>query len=91
MHLVYGEALKNSREAVRIYTDKFPDTIVPDSRTFTAVNRRLREAGCDSVEHFTFKSSSSIYISEASKLQGLTPADYLPRVTNIYHTFSLFI
>lgn len=45
MHLVYGEAQGNAREAVRIYTDRFPDRIVPDSRTFTAIHRRLRETG----------------------------------------------
>ena len=45
IHLVYGEAQGNSREALRIYTEKFPDRIVPDSRTFNAIHRRLRETG----------------------------------------------
>ena len=45
MHLAYGEARENSREAARIYVDRFPTRRVPDSRTFTAIHRRLRETG----------------------------------------------
>lgn len=45
IHLIYGEALGNSREAVRIYENRFPRRIVPDARTFTAIHRRLRETG----------------------------------------------
>ena len=45
MHLAYGEARGNSREAARIYADRFPTRRVPDSRTFTAIHRRLRETG----------------------------------------------
>ena len=45
MHLAYGEARGNSREAARIYVDRFPTRRVPDSRTFTAIHRRLRETG----------------------------------------------
>ena len=43
--MIYGEALGNSREAVRIYENRFPRRIVPDARTFTAIHRRLRETG----------------------------------------------
>ena len=46
MHLVYGEAQRNSREAIlRIYTDRFPDRIVPNSWQFTAIYQRLCETG----------------------------------------------
>ena len=45
MHLVYGEARGNAREAVRIYADRFPHRNIPDSRTFTAIHLRLRETG----------------------------------------------
>lgn len=45
MQFVYGEAEGNSREAARIYAVRFPNRIVPDPRTFTAIHRRLRETG----------------------------------------------
>lgn len=45
MHLTYGEARGNAREAARIYEDRFPGRIVPDPRTFTAIHQRLRETG----------------------------------------------
>lgn len=45
MHLAYGEARGNAREAARIYNDRFPGRIVADPRTFTAMHRRLRETG----------------------------------------------
>ena len=43
MHLVYREAQGNSREALRIYTDRFSDRIAPSSRTFPAIRRGLRD------------------------------------------------
>lgn len=45
MHFVYGVSGGNSREAARIYAERFPNRIVPDPRTFTAIHRRLRETG----------------------------------------------
>lgn len=43
MHLVYGEAQGNAREAGRIYADRFPNRDAPDHRIFSAIHRRLRE------------------------------------------------
>lgn len=45
MHLVYGLALGNSTEAVRLYAERFPDRRIPDRKTFERVDRRLRETG----------------------------------------------
>jgi len=45
MHLVYGAANGNSREAVRIYAERHPNRHVPSRQTFTAIHRRLREYG----------------------------------------------
>ena len=45
MHFVYGEAHGNSREAARIYAQRFSERIVPDPRTFSSIHCRLREIG----------------------------------------------
>lgn len=45
MHMVYGEARGNAREAVRLYQERFPNRYLPGHRMFTAIHRRLRENG----------------------------------------------
>jgi hypothetical protein len=45
MHLVYGECLSNSHEAMRRYAERFPNRRHPNRKTFEAVARRLRETG----------------------------------------------
>lgn len=45
MHLAYGAANGNSREAVRIYAERHPNRYVPSRQTFVALDRRLREHG----------------------------------------------
>lgn len=46
MHLCYGEAHRNSREARRIYQQRYPLRHIPSHPTFQEVDRRLRETGC---------------------------------------------
>jgi hypothetical protein len=43
MHLIYGEVGCNSRAAVRLYQERFPNRRVPHRSVFSNVNRRLRE------------------------------------------------
>lgn len=45
MHFVYGECGGNAAEAVRRYRERFPERRLPNRRTFTAVQQRLRETG----------------------------------------------
>ncbi|XP_066148942.1 uncharacterized protein [Euwallacea fornicatus] len=45
MVLVFGYCQGNSRECVRVYTDRFPNRRIPSHPTFAAVERRLRETG----------------------------------------------
>lgn len=45
MLLIYGEARRNGREAVRIYQDRFPQRLSPSKNIFEHVYRRLRETG----------------------------------------------
>ena len=45
MHLMYGRAFGNSHEAQRLYGEAFPQRRLPDHRTFTAIDQRLRENG----------------------------------------------
>lgn len=45
MHYVYGLADGNAFEARRIYQERYPNRILPDSRTFTNIHRRLTETG----------------------------------------------
>lgn len=45
MHLIYGEARCNTREAERLYAERFPNRRHPSRNTFAAVHRRLRETG----------------------------------------------
>ena len=45
MHMAYGEAQGNSRQAAILYRNRFPNRNVPNIRTFTAIHRRLRETG----------------------------------------------
>ena len=45
MHMIYGEAQRNSRQAAILYSDRFPNRNVPNIITLTAIHRRLRETG----------------------------------------------
>lgn len=45
IHLVYGMAEGNTREAQRIYRQRYPDRHVPHHATFMQVDLRLRESG----------------------------------------------
>lgn len=45
MHFIYGLANGNALEAMRIYHERYPNRVCPDSRTFTNIHRRLSEYG----------------------------------------------
>lgn len=45
MHLMYGEARGNSREARRLYGERFPHRRLPSHTFFQVVDSRLRETG----------------------------------------------
>lgn len=45
MHYVYGLADGNATEARRIYQERYPNRVLPDSRTFSSIHRRLHETG----------------------------------------------
>lgn len=45
MILTYGEAYQNSREAVRLYQERYPDRRTPHRGTITAAAQRLRDTG----------------------------------------------
>lgn len=45
MHLIYGEAKCNGREASRLYKDRYPHRRHPDHKTFASIHRRLAENG----------------------------------------------
>ena len=39
MHMVYGAAHGNAREAVRLYQERFPNRYLPGHEMFTAIHR----------------------------------------------------
>ena len=45
MHLAYGAANGNAREAARLYQERFPNRYLAGHRMFMAIHRRLREHG----------------------------------------------
>ncbi|KAJ3662341.1 hypothetical protein Zmor_006695 [Zophobas morio] len=45
MVLMYGQALRNSLEARRLYQEAFPERRLPNHKTFANVVQRLRENG----------------------------------------------
>ena len=45
MLLVYGETRQNSREAVRLYNERYPQRRTPSKIIFEHIVRRLRETG----------------------------------------------
>lgn len=45
MHLMYGLAQGNGREARKLYHERFPNRRLPSHPTFASVDRRLRETG----------------------------------------------
>lgn len=53
MHFVYGMAQGNSREARRIYLQRYPHRRVPNRQTFVKIHQRLSESG-------TFKRSTAV-------------------------------
>lgn len=46
MLLVYGESRQNSREAIRLYNERYPQRRTPSKNIFEHIVRRLRETGC---------------------------------------------
>jgi hypothetical protein len=51
MVLLYGEPLGNAVEARRLYTGRFPNRRIPDSRTFSATVRVRDHGKFDSPTH----------------------------------------
>jgi hypothetical protein len=45
MHLAYGAANGNARQAARTYQDRFPNRYIPGHRMFTNLHQRLRDNG----------------------------------------------
>ena len=45
MHLIYGEARDNGREARRLYAERFPRRRLPNHVTFQRLDARIRETG----------------------------------------------
>ncbi|KAI4466765.1 oxysterol-binding protein-related [Holotrichia oblita] len=45
MHLVYGAAQCNGKEAARLYEQRYPARRQPHHTTFASIHRRLRESG----------------------------------------------
>lgn len=43
MLLIYGETQKNSRRAVQLYADRYPERIVPNLKIFARLELTLRE------------------------------------------------
>jgi hypothetical protein len=47
LYLLYGEARGNSRTAMRLYDERFPEGVLPSRCTFVELHLRLCEAGSD--------------------------------------------
>jgi len=45
MHMIYGQAEGNGREALRRYTERFPMRRAPNHRFFAQLHLNLRESG----------------------------------------------
>ncbi|KAI4471479.1 helix-turn-helix domain [Holotrichia oblita] len=45
MHLAYGAAQCNEKEAARLYEQRYPARRQPHHTTFASIHRRLRESG----------------------------------------------
>ena len=45
MHFLFGLADGNSREARRIYAERYPNRVIPHRQMFVRVHQRLRESG----------------------------------------------
>nr|CAH7725929.1 unnamed protein product [Callosobruchus chinensis] len=45
MHFVYGLANGNTLRARKIYQERYPNGVLPNSRTFSNIHRRLSETG----------------------------------------------
>ena len=46
MILIYGECQRNSVQARILYSERYPDRILPSRQTFTNVCNKLRQTGC---------------------------------------------
>jgi hypothetical protein len=53
MHLVYGGAQGNGREAQRIYQERYPQQQLPHHTMFASIDRRLREYGSLQINNCT--------------------------------------
>jgi hypothetical protein len=47
LHLLYGKARGNSRAARRLYSERFPEGVLPSRCTFVELHLHLCEAGTD--------------------------------------------
>ena len=45
MHLAYGAATGNARQAARLYQERFPNRYIPGHRMFSNLHQRLRDNG----------------------------------------------
>jgi hypothetical protein len=45
MHLCYGRAHGNAREARRLFDKQFPGRLIPDARMFISIHRNFKESG----------------------------------------------
>jgi transposase len=60
MHLVYGEARGNDREAQRIYQERYPQLQLSHHTTFASIDRRLREYGSLEINKLTARSPRTV-------------------------------
>jgi hypothetical protein len=60
MHLVYGEARGNGREAQRIYQERYPQRLLPHCTTFVSIDRRLRDYGSLEINKRTASSHRTV-------------------------------
>ena len=59
MILIYGECQQNSVQARILYSERYPDRILPSRQTFTNVCNKLRQTGCLSTRKSDCKKKSN--------------------------------
>ena len=64
MHLMYGLAQGNGREARRLYLERFPNRRLPSHPTFASVDGRLRETGSFAISNTCIGHSRSVRAPE---------------------------
>jgi len=64
MHLCYGRANGNATEARRIYQEKYPNRNVPNRKTFTRIDQRLRDTGMLKARNFGEYSQRDLDLEE---------------------------